>query len=122
MVAMINLLYSLYYLYWIWMPTWLHKLRPEPRLGNEAFGLNTCGLILLAFSFIFGGWLGDRFGLRKMCTLGVVLCAVVAVPGFWILETKSFWWAAGVTVVFAICYGVYVGPLTALFYLSLPDA
>mmetsp|Transcript_37710 Transcript_37710/g.70568 ORF Transcript_37710/g.70568 Transcript_37710/m.70568 type:complete len:520 (+) Transcript_37710:81-1640(+) len=79
-IGLIVSLTSIFYVNFVWMPTYLHDLR-EPRCA-PAFALNTVGLFAMCFLQPFWGWVADRGSYEIMMALSLAMGSVFGLTVF----------------------------------------
>jgi len=84
-------------------------------------GLVVSGAALALVNMPIAGWLGDRFGARRIYVLGAVLLAIVSFPMFFLLETKA---PVAMAVAFIVPIGfvfpLMFGPQPSLYSKQFP--
>lgn len=69
---------------------------------------------------IWGGYMADRFGGRKLLIIGYAIFAVITVPTFIGIGSHSLVFAFIAVVVFTVMNNIVGGPLTTAYVMSFP--
>jgi len=104
-MAMINAV--VFYLAFVYLVSWLETvdgLSPETSLR-----INTVTLLVLLPVMIFGGWLSDRIGGKRVMMVSAVATMLLAWPFFWLLHHSTLWMVYAGQLGFALAIGPYLG-------------
>lgn len=104
-MSMINAV--VFYLAFVYLVSWLETvdgLAPETSLR-----INTVTLLVLLPVMIFGGWLSDRVGGKRVMLVSAVATTVLAWPFFWMLHQSTLWMVYVGQLGFAVAIGPYLG-------------
>lgn len=104
-MSMINAV--VFYLAFVYLVSWLETvdgLSPETSLR-----INTVTLLVLLPVMIFGGWLSDRVGGKRVMMTSAIVTMVLAWPFFWMLHQSALWMVYVGQLGFAIAIGPYLG-------------
>jgi MFS transporter, MHS family, proline/betaine transporter len=78
-----------FYLPWVWLPTWISRIIPQPLPIAKAMTVNTIAMaLLLTLQPLFGA-LSDRIGRRPVMIAGCAGLAAIAYPLFIVLSQGS---------------------------------
>jgi MFS transporter, MHS family, proline/betaine transporter len=100
--------------YVIHVYTPVYAVRTLKLAASAGFLATTVGNVLTACLTPVGGWLADRFGVRRVMRISAVLMLVLAYPLFAIVtQAPSLWSLMLYQVVFAILAAGYHGPILA---------
>lgn len=119
--AGLTLMFSVgFYLPWVWLPTWMATIRPDPLPLAEALTINTIAMaVLLAAQPVFGA-LSDKIGRRPVMIVGSVALAVSIYPLFVVLSSAAEWNDLGGLIVIALLASAVTGAAPAAFVELFP--
>ena len=113
------LLFSIsFYVLFVWMPTYQSKIIPNP--VAHAMGINTIVMSVLLMMIPVSGWLGDKFGFRRVMLAGIGLTGVLAYPLFLWIDTGTLVAALVAGLVFAAINSFIYGPMAATLVQTFP--
>lgn len=69
---------------------------------------------------IWGGHMADRHGGRRILIVGYIIFAIITVPTFIGIESKSLAFACVAVVLFTVMNNIIGGPLTTAYVMSFP--
>ncbi|WP_194842567.1 MFS transporter [Endozoicomonas sp. OPT23] len=117
MVVGVNTL--IFHLFFVFFSTQMIEILAIPK--QTAMLINSINLVgLVAFSAL-GGWLGDRFGRRKVYSLCLTCITLISVPAYSLLNEGYGWVACAIVQgVFAMLGGCTLGVSSALYTELLP--
>ena len=104
-MSMINAV--VFYLAFVYLVSWLETvdgLSPETSLR-----INTVTLLVLLPVMIFGGWLSDRIGGKRVMMVSAVATLLLSWPFFWLLHQSTLWMVYAGQLGFALAIGPYLG-------------
>jgi MHS family proline/betaine transporter-like MFS transporter len=78
-----------FYLPWVWLPTWMATIRPNPLPLAEALTINTIAMAVLLATQPFFGMLSDRIGRRPLLIFGSAALAILIYPLFVVLSSAA---------------------------------
>jgi len=118
-LSLILLLFaSGFYTLFIWMPTYLGHILPNPI--DHADDINNIATIVLIIFIPIFGWLSDRIGFKPVILTGMTLFLVAIVPMFVWVDHGQFSHALIATALMACVFAAIQGPMPALLVESVP--
>jgi len=104
-MSMVNAV--VFYLAFVYLVSWLETVDGVP--PETALRINTVTLMVLLPVMIFGGWLSDRIGGKRVMLVSAVATTVLAWPLFWMLHQSAQWMLYVGQLGFAVAIGPYLG-------------
>ncbi len=84
----LNLMNSiLYYTLFTYTISWLTEENGLPR--ETALDINIIALVVLVVTILIGGYLGDRFDIKRILNISFSMIAVLAYPLFWLIPQQD---------------------------------
>jgi MHS family proline/betaine transporter-like MFS transporter len=108
------------YLPWVWLPTWMATMRPNPIPLAEALTINTIAMAVLLLAQPAFGALSDRVGRRPVMIAGCVALAVCVYPLFVVLSSEGEWDDLAALIAIAIFASMVTGVAPAAFVELFP--
>lgn len=106
-----------FYLVFVYLTTYL--VRVAGNLPGVAFRIDFVNLALFAAMAVAGGYLGDRFGFRRVLLACAVMTLLLAVPLFWLVDhdepALSFLGQFGFVLILAPYGGLFATTMALLF-------
>lgn len=102
-----------FYLPFVWLPTWLARIKQPPLLESQALTANTLALLLLLVMTPFTALISDRIGRRPMYLASAIGYALLSYPLFVLMARGGFASAVMGGLVFAAVNGLYSGCMGA---------
>ncbi|MEM1369167.1 MAG: MFS transporter, partial [Cyanobacteria bacterium P01_H01_bin.15] len=102
----------------VWWPTYLDKLLTPP-IAN-ALTANTIALTCLVGLVLFGGWLCDRLGAKRVVNGSLLVLLVLTYPLFLIAGQSKFGFALAAQLIFAVAIGGLLGSAPLLMLEQFP--
>lgn len=96
-----------FYLGFVYLVSWLETV--DGMAPETALRINTVSLMTLLPVMIFGGWLSDRVGGRKVLLGSALATAVLAWPFFWLLHHHDLAFVYAGQLGLAVAIGLYLG-------------
>jgi len=110
---------SCFYILWVWVPYFLHKLRDDPL--DHGFAINGLGMLTFILSKLFFGYWSDFYGVERLIQLGSFLMVIYSPFGFYILSVGHYWACVAAIMGFAVFFGLYGAPITAWMVKLFPN-
>lgn len=102
-----------FYLPFVWLPTWLARIKKPPLPEGQALTANTLALLLLLVMTPFTALISDRIGRRPMYLASAIGYALLSYPLFVLMAGGGFASAVVGGLVFAAVNGLYSGCMAA---------
>ncbi len=102
-----------FYLPFVWLPTWLARIKHPPLPESQALAANTISLLLLLVLTPFTALLSDRIGRKPMYLASSIGYALLTYPLFVLMAGGGFASAVLGGMVFAAVNGIYSGCMAA---------
>ncbi len=110
-----------FHLFFVFFSTQMIEMLNIPK--QTAMWINNLNLVGLVFFSCVGGWLGDRFGRRRVYHFCLLAIALISVPAYSLLSKDNGWWVCAVVqAVFAVIGGFTLGVSSALYTELLPES
>ena len=68
----------------------------------------------------FGGWMGNRYGRRRIYLFSLTTMTVAATPAFWIMSPGNSWYCCFSQTLLALLTGIIMGVSSARYTEMLP--
>ncbi|UOD50918.1 MFS transporter [Orrella daihaiensis] len=117
-IAMINAV--VFYLAFVYLVSWLETVDGIP--AETALEINTVSLMALLPVMLFGGWLSDRVGGKRVMALAAALLACLAWPLLWLMHHHSLAMVYVGQLGFSLFAGLYLGAQPAFMVKVIPPA
>ncbi|HTU93172.1 MAG TPA: MFS transporter [Gemmataceae bacterium] len=102
-----------FYLPFVWLPTWLARIKQPPLPESQALTANTLALLLLLVLTPFTALVSDRVGRKPMYLASAAGYALLSYPVFRMMAGGGFPSAVLGGLVFAASNGLYSGCMAA---------
>lgn len=104
-MSMINAV--VFYLTFVYLVSWMETV--DGMAPETALRINTVSLMVLLPVMLFGGWLSDRVGGKRVLLFSAALTVLLAWPFFWLLHQPDLKLVYAGQLGFALSIGLYLG-------------
>ena len=109
----------LYHLLFVFFSTYLMEVFNLS--AQKSMLINSINLIGLVVFCVLGGWLGDRYGRKRVYLFSLIVMAMIATPVFWFMSLGNGLYCLLGQALLALFTGIIMGVSSALYTEILPD-
>ncbi len=115
-LSMVNA--TVFYLAFVYIVSWLETV--DGIAAKTALEVNTVSLIMLLPIMLFGGWLSDRIGGKRVMMAAALAILVFAWPFMWLMHHPDLGMIYVGQIGFAVATGLYLGAQPAFMVRVIP--
>lgn len=109
---------TVFYLAFVYVVSWLETVDGVP--ADTALEINTVSLMTLLPMMLFGGWLSDRVGGKRVLMIAAFLITILAWPLFWLMHQAPIELVYLGQLGFSVAAGLYLGAQPAFMVKVIP--
>ena len=115
-ISMVNAV--VFYLAFVYLVSWMETI--DGMAPETALRINTVSLLVLLPVMLFGGWLSDRIGGKRVLVISAIAVVVSAWPFFWLLHHQASGMVYAGQLGFSLVIGMYLGAQPAFMVDVIP--